>query len=464
VDYTNAFCQAELNEEVYIEIPHGFDPDEPGEFVLKLKKSLYGLKQAPKTFFEKLKEGLEQRGFRQSDVDQCLFMKDEMICVVYVDDTIFAGPDATKLEAEINSLGDEKSPTGEIQHKFDLKSEGSIEDFLGINFKQVGPNKFVLTQTGLIKKILEAASMTDCHTKSTPASTTTLGTDARGAPFNESWEYASIVGMLMYLATNSRPDLAFSVNQCARFTHCPRASHAKAVKHILRYLQGTKDKGLEFQLSNELSLDCFVDADFAGLWGQEDDQDPVCAKSRTGFLITFAGCPLLWGSKLQHEISLSTMEAEYVALSYAMRQLIPIRETLIEIQSQVLAGSKRLQCTTHSTAFEEVSADGELEQGAHAHDVSAPNKSNSGATHERGGIPPSNVYEDNNACLKFAVAPKMSSRTKHIATKYHFFRTKVKELAIIIQRIDTKEQTADIFTKGLTEDTFQYLRKKLMGW
>jgi len=94
VDYTNAFAQADIKETVFVELPRDYAASDSGDYVLKLKKSLYGLKQAPKTFFDHLRTGLIERGFQQSAVDPCLFMKDAMLCVVYVDDTIFAGPDA----------------------------------------------------------------------------------------------------------------------------------------------------------------------------------------------------------------------------------------------------------------------------------------------------------------------------------------------------------------------------------
>ena len=83
----------------------------------------------------------------------------------------------------------------------------------------------------------------------------------------------------MYLTSNSRPDIQYAVHQCVRFTHNPRASHEQAVLRICHYLKGTKDKGLVFKPSAELTLDCYVDVDFAGLWKVEDNQDPVCVKS-----------------------------------------------------------------------------------------------------------------------------------------------------------------------------------------
>jgi len=185
--------------------------------------------------------------------------------------------------------------------------------------------------------------------------------------------------------------------------------------------------------SSNLNVDCYVDADFAGTWKVEDDQDPVSVKSRSGHLITFMGCPLLWSSKLQTQIALSTMEAEYIALSNAMRDLIAIREILKEIATIVLVNSK----------------------------ATDPNFSAISRTFT---VPQSIVHEDNTACLKFANMPKMSPRTKHIAIPYHFFRSKIEELEIKVVGINTNNQLADQFTKGLPQDKSVKDRYHLMGW
>ena len=92
------------------------------------------------------------------------------------------------------------------------------------------------------------------------------------------------------------PNIAFAVNQCARFTLDPKDSHATAVKRIVKYLQATKDCGLVFKPTMDWKLDCYVDANFCGLWGSEDPEDLVVAKSQTGYVIMFAGCPLFWKS------------------------------------------------------------------------------------------------------------------------------------------------------------------------
>ena len=103
--------------------------------------------------------------------------------------------------------------------------------------------------------------------------------------------------MFLFLASHSHLDIFFAIHQCARFTHCTKTSHEEAVLCICRYLKGTRDDGLILWPSNEVSVICFVDADFAGLWGAENLHDPVCAKFCTGFVITLANCPLQWVSK-----------------------------------------------------------------------------------------------------------------------------------------------------------------------
>ena len=438
VDYTNAFAQAELEDDVYVEPPQLFGPKSGKDLVLKLLKSLYGLKQAPRTFYQKLSDGLIERGFRRSDHDPCLFLKKDMICIIYVDDTIFAGKNPEDLEAIIKSLG---VSDHEQRHSFTLRDEGEVGDFLGIRIEKVGERTFKLTQLGLIEKVLQAAGMVDCRGVPTPATTTPVGTDIHGDKFSETWDYSSVIGMLMYLAGNTRPDIAYAVHQAARFTHNPKDSHAVAVKRILRYLKATSDKGIFMSPSDDWNLECYVDSDFGGLFNVEHDQDPVCVKSRTGYVIMFCNIPILWISKLQTQVALSTMEAEYIALSQSMRDLIPLREILKEIKMHVFdSNDQDTSYSTYSKAFSDVEA-GNMDT-----------------------IPQSVVYEDNAACLKFARMPKLSPRTKHIAIPYHWFRTQVERLEIAVEPVSTDKQLADQFTKGLPADRFESGRKALMGW
>jgi hypothetical protein len=273
--------------------------------VLKLLKSLYGLKQDPHAFFEKLRTWLLERGFTQYQFDPCLFLKKNMICVVYVDDTIFAVPDGALIDAEIKGLGVNSK---EQIHSFELRHEGEVGDFLGIRIKKTGPITFELTQIGLIDNVLKAAGLDECRGVSTPTETKSLGSDLEGALFDEEWDYKSIIGMLMYFSANTRPDIAFAVHQAARFTHNTWASRAAAIKRILHHLKDTKEKGLFMSPDKSLKLDCYMDSDFGGLFAAEDGHNTMCAKSRTGYVRLFSGVTLLWVSKMKTKISLSTME------------------------------------------------------------------------------------------------------------------------------------------------------------
>ena len=104
--------------------------------------------------------------------------------------------------------------------------------------------------------------------------------------------------MMLYLKSNTRPDISFAAHHFPRFTHNNKASHETAVKRIFWYLQGTKENVLVFNLSKKLVVDCYADADFAGLWGHENPQDPICAGSRTGLEVKCSNCPILWMSKI----------------------------------------------------------------------------------------------------------------------------------------------------------------------
>jgi hypothetical protein len=112
----------------------------------------------------------------------------------------------------------------------------------------------------------------------------------------------------MYLASNTQPYIAYAVHQAARYSHGTKNSHAIAVRRILRYLKGTADKGIIFKPNKSNTIDCRVDSDFAGLFGVEDGLKPICAKSRTGYVIKFCDVPILCVPKMQTQIALATME------------------------------------------------------------------------------------------------------------------------------------------------------------
>ena len=122
--------------------------------------------------------------------------------------------------------------------------------------------------------------------------------------------------MLLYLAGSTRPDIAYNVHQDAMFSHKPRLSHTIALKHIARYLKGTRAMGIIMQPGiSQLHFNIYVNADIAGLFASEDKYHPISVKTRTSLLFIFWNVPIFWSSKLQPENSLSTLEADYITMS-----------------------------------------------------------------------------------------------------------------------------------------------------
>ena len=421
-DITAAFVHAPLaeNEHIYVEQPKGFATDK--SLVLKLNRSVYGIRQASRNFFQYLVKKLESEGLVQSEHDPCLFIGAQTIAICYVDDLLFFSKSDSNIDSVISNLRNKG-----IQ----IRKEGSAEGFLGVDVQRESKGsvqQIKLTQHGLTKRVVEALGLCSNYSNaiSTPAENAPLPKDINGAPCAGNFNYAAVVGMLLYLSGHSRPDIAFAVHQCARYTFNPTRRHELALIRIGRYLKGTMERGMIMTPTVEPRVDCYPDADFAGLYGHEDVQDPHCARSRTGYVILAFGCPILWKSKLQTEIALSTMEAEYVAMSQACKELFPVVD-LIRDLSKTLGLADDFKAKLHIK-----------------------------------------IHEDNVGALTLGkLEPRrMTPRSKHYAIKYHWFREKVSDPSnrIELVKIDTKNQLGDIFTKGLTRVTFEHLRFLLMGW
>ncbi|KAL7483296.1 hypothetical protein ACHAW6_008946 [Cyclotella cf. meneghiniana] len=226
--------------------------------------------------------------------------------------------------------------------------------------------------------------------------------------------------MLLYLSGHSCPDIAFAVHQCARYTFHPTRRHELALVRIGRYLKGTMNKGLVMSPSLHPRVDCYPDADFAGLYGHEDSRDPHCARSHTGYVILAFGCPVLWRSRLQTEIALSTMEAEYVALSTACKDLLPLVAVIRELSAAV-------------------GLDASFTSNIHC-----------------------KIHKDNVGALTLAhlESHRMTPHSKHYAIKYHWFRQKVADSSqrITLIKIDVMTLLGDLFTKVLPLASFVHLR------
>jgi histone deacetylase 1/2 len=417
-DFSNAFVQAKIDKPTWIHLPRGFKSTLPGRACLSLNRSLYGSSISPRLWYEHLSRVLvENLEFSKSDYDPCLFYKKDMMVALYCDDCCIACAHEEIAEQLVTDLN---------KHNLKLTKEDSLESFLGIKFERDSTGAIHMTQPGLIEKIVETMDMKGCKPMWTPAAPECLGKDPEGAPMDEDWNYASVVGMLLYLSTNTRPDIAFAVSQVGRFTNDPKESHAKAVKRIVRYLAATKDKGTIVQPTGKLDLEAFVDSDFGGLYGRDPDRDPSSAKSRMGYIVKLSGCPLIWKSQLLPEITISTLESEYSSCSLCLRAVLPLRRLLIDL----------------------------------AKGIGLPD-SHTSAIHAR-------VFQDNNGALAVINNERLTSRTKYFHLKWHHFwghstaNGGTGEFTAV--RVETSLQDADYLTKGLPRSPHEENRYRVQGW
>jgi hypothetical protein len=241
IDVSTAFLNGDLLEEVYVALPSII----PGACrIWRLKKALYGLCQAAKAWNDKLTAELTKLGYRQSQADPCLFYKgifrDTVYFLVHVDDAIFAGTTAQVQAAK-----------AEIAEVFQIKDIGPINQYLGIEVIR-SEEGITLTKKEYVRNILQRFGMLGvdhaCKPKDLPISPgTVLVKQDDSGPLPVENEYNSIVGSLLYLAVNTRPDISFAVGMLSRFMSAPTHRHMQAAKHVLRYLKGTIELGLFFE-------------------------------------------------------------------------------------------------------------------------------------------------------------------------------------------------------------------------
>ena len=176
------------------------------------------------------------------------------------------------------------------------------------------------------------SSSKNVKTHDTPAeSSMILHADEDGANQKHAWNYEAVVGCLDYLQAMTQPDLASSVHQCACFCNNPKLLHEQGFKRICRYLYLTRDCGLVFKPKLTDGFKCYVDADWAENWLKTRPNDKTGALSRTGDSTTYAYCPIMWDSKMQSLVALSTTEAELTAMSTMLREVIHLQNLFLEL-------------------------------------------------------------------------------------------------------------------------------------
>ena len=375
-----AYPEAPAEMPLYMRLPQGFRRDGMSRktHALKLVHSVYRQKQAGRIWNKYMDQGMKEIGFKPSSFDPCLYYRGSIVFLVYIDDCIIFGPDRHSIDAVVANLR-------ACSHHFTIDDQGDIGDFLGIQVQKSPDGTIQLTQPQLIDAIIKDLHLqSGSNVKKTPAvPNNPLHKDTDGPDMTPEFHYRSVIGNLNFLEKSTRPDILVSVHQCARFSEQPKRSHAEAVKRIGRYLLATRDKGLIIHLNTRTYFECWVDADFSGNWRQQDAyNDPMTSKSRSGWIVSFAGAPITWASKIQTITALSTTEAEYIALSTSLREVIPLMGMLKEATEQGVQINNfppKIHCTS---------------------------------------------FEDNSGALELARLPKVCPRMKHINQSFHHFSRK----------------------------------------
>lgn len=386
-DVKTAFLYGPLEEEVYMTQPDGYQDGTPR--VCKLQKGLYGLKQAPRQWNGLFHSFLLEKGFKQCPDDPCLYKlqnkEGTMFLCLYVDDGLVFSDNEEQAQKFLQYL---KTRFEVVSHEPDT--------YVGIRIQRNRSKKLIfLNQKGYIERILTRLGMTNATTVTTPSDLTHKLSKEMGNNSDEDTErrfpYREAVGCLNYLAVMTRADIAFSVNKVAKFWERPQSGHWKAVKRIMRYLALTIKAGIKYCGSN-LNLCTYSDSDYAG--------DPDTRRSTSGTVSMINGGPVSWSSSTQSVTALASTEAEYMAMSVAMKDVVWLRRLWSFLNGMKL------------------------------------NK-------------PTPLYVDNQGAIALSKNPDFRKRSKHIDTKYHRIREEQERGELKTVFIPTNEQVADVLTKAL---------------
>jgi len=416
MDVVTAYLYGSLDKDIYMKIPEGFKLPEAQKstsreiYSIKLNRALYGLKQSGRMWYNRLSEYLVKEGYKNDVICPCVFIKrfesGFTIIAVYVDD--------------LNIIGtlDEMSKTVDLLKKeFEMKDLGKTKFCLGLQIEHIA-NGILIHQSRYIAKVLKRFYMEKAHPLSSPMVVRSL--DEKRDPFRprENDEellgpevpYLSAIGALTYLASHTRPDIAFAVNLLARYSSSPTRRHWNGIKHVLRYLRGTMDLGLFYANTSKSDLIGYADAGYLS--------DPHNGRSQTGYLFTFGGTAISWRSTKQTIAATSSNHAEILAIHEASRECVWLRSII-----QYVEGT----CGLHSQK-----------------------------------ILPTILYEDNTACIhQLKEGYIKGDRTKHISPKFFFTHDLQKNGEIDVQQIRSSDNLADLFTKSLPTKSFERLVHKL---
>ncbi|CAI7901115.1 unnamed protein product [Closterium sp. NIES-54] len=390
LDFSTAFLQGRLHEEIWLRRPPGFTGSFPPGTQWSLRRPVYGLRQAPREWHDTLRTTLAALGFAPSTADPSLFLRTDtslppFYILVYVDDLVFATADTAAL-AHVKS---------ELQKRHTCTDLGELTSYLGLRITRDRARRTItLTQSHMVQQVLQRFGFTYSSPQSTPLPT---GHSLSALPSDESVEssgpYTELVGCLMYLMTCTRPDLAYPLSILARYV-APgrhRKEHMDAAKRVLRYFCSTSGMGLVLGGRERPVLTGHSDASWA------DDQ--ATQRSSQGYTFSLGSGSVSWRSTRSSSVLSSSCEAEIYATAMAAQELRWLTYLLTDLG-------------------------------------------------ERPRSPPV-LYVDNKATIALCQEHRLEHGTKHIALRYFLARELQQRGQLRLRFVATEANTADVFTKAL---------------
>ena len=460
-DFVTAFLQGSLEpgEVVYCRAPPGYSSKgaDGRERIFRVDKPIYGMAQAGRRWQRTLFPWFLEQGFKQLESDSSVFFKarkksdgttERLIVGCYVDDLfcLHGGDDAGSLYADFVSS---------LQSRWKVEDEGPVSDLLNVEFSREPDGTVVLTQQSYIERMVQRylqsgpttvpSDATPCpgnidelvrlaiaakEAPSVPVSSYAAAVSRREAgqphagdevtlshaasrgvgstsasaftvdPSLQS-EYQSIIGSLLYCATNTRPDVAYAVGYLGRAMSCPTPELLECARGVLRYLNTHKSIGLRY-----------APRDTGAFSGMSDSSWEV-RHSTSGSVFMFGEAAITWSSKKQPSVALSSCEAEIMAASEACKELLYLREFL-----------------------------GELGEGSSE---------------------PTSLSVDNKAAIDLAYNPEHHQRSKHIERRHFFVREVVESGRLVVPFVASADNLADFFTKPLESKVFFPMRDRIMN-
>jgi hypothetical protein len=358
--------------------------------VCKLNNSLYGLAPAARIWYDRLRNDLEALGFKTSDYDPGLWIhqsRKHLYVTAHVDDFTIIAELTADAEWLLNAM----------QRKFDIKETTDLRHFLGMEIVR-SESHIKLMQTSYINDLVISTGLADAHPVSLPADPGLVIDDDPDPTLNA--EYNRLTGSLQWLASRTRPDIARITSLLAQFNKAPTRKAFGAAKHVIRYLKGSRTRGITFRMSGGPLPQpmVYTDSDWGGPHHNR--------RSVSGYVVLLAGAPISWRSAKQTSVALSSNEAEYMAASEAARETQWLRRLLNEMEI-----------------------------------YSAP-------------LEPIAFHVDNKGCKDLISSTVTTKRSKHIDIRYHYTRELAADRIIDIRLCPSKENAADGLTKLLRSEGF----------